>query len=233
MKRHPWILLALAAVVTPGCVSRSAYDEKVDELQQAKSQLRQVSGIAQQYGSQVDGLESERSKLEQQNSMLRSTNEDFNRRISQLMAELEKKPAGEAPEGGGPVSIVQTGNGYAYRIDGGFLFSPGKAELKASAKKQLSDVANQLLANNYRIEVAGHTDTDPVKVTKKDFPLGNMQLGSSRALSVWNELLAAGVPQDRMFVSSYGEYEPVNPSNKAENRRVELRVIVAEPNQVQ
>src|SRR5690606_39960796 len=62
MNRHPWILLALAGALTSGCVSRSAYDEKVDELQQAKAQLRQVSDIAQQYGSQVDGLESERSK---------------------------------------------------------------------------------------------------------------------------------------------------------------------------
>ncbi len=234
MNRHPWILLAITGALASGCVSRSAYQEKVDELQQAKAQLRQVSDIAQQYGSQVDGLETERSKLQQQNSMLRSSNDDYNRRLSEMMAELEKRPTGEAPRGDGPVQIVPTGNGYAYRIDGGFLFSPGKSELKASAKKQIAEIAEQLLQNGHRIEVAGHTDTDPVKVTKAQYPLGNIQLGTSRALSVWEELSTAGVPRDRMFVSSYGEYEPVaDPAKKAENRRVELRVIVEEPEQLQ
>ena len=105
------------------------------------------------------------------------------------------------------------------------------AELARPLVGQL--VPAQLLEHDYRIEVAGHTDTDPVKVTKKQFPRGNIELGQDRALSVWEELAAAGVPADRMWTSSYGEYVPVSdPTKKSENRRVERRVIVEEPNQV-
>jgi len=234
MKQQQWVLLALAGALMTSCVSKSAYDEKIDELHQAKAQLRQVSDIAQQYGSQVDGLETDKSKLAQQNSMLRSSNDEFNRRIADLMSELESSPASASmPVGDGPIQIVPTAGGYAYRIDGGFLFSPGKAALKASAKKQLADVAEQLLAHDYRIEVAGHTDIDPVKVTKKMFPRGNIELGQDRALSVWEELVSSGVPADRMWTSSYGEHAPVrDAAEKAENRRVELRVVVEESSQL-
>jgi flagellar motor protein MotB len=65
--------------------------------------------------------------------------------------------------------------------------------------------------------------------TKKEFPRGNIELGAERALSVWSELSAAGIPQERMRVSSYGEYVPVDASDKSKNRRVEIRVLLADP----
>jgi outer membrane protein OmpA-like peptidoglycan-associated protein len=51
-----------------------------------------------------------------------------------------------------------------------------------------------------------------------------------RALSVLDELVKSGMPEDKMFIASYGEHRPAvpNAANKKgakENRRVEIAVV--------
>lgn len=223
------LILGLLAVSATGCVSRAAYQEKVDELERTKAQLRQVSEIAQKYGSEVDDLEKKSEELRRAKSELEKQNQALSSQLVKLREELEKKA--QVAANMGPVDIVPTATGYAYRIAGDFLFDPGKADLKPSAKRQLADIAEQLLRHNYRIEIAGHTDSDPVRVTKKLYPRGNIELGAERALSVWQELVRLKVPEERLFISSYGPWDPVDPNDKAKNRRVEIRVIQVAPTQ--
>lgn len=226
MKLHQWTLAALLCATTVGCVSRAAYQEKVEELRQAKAQLRSVGDLAQQYGSQLGEIETEKGTLEQQNALLRSNNDEATRRINELLEKLENAQS-SLPDG---VTGVNMGDGaYTYRVSGGFLFDPGKSALKPSAQKTIGEMAALLSEHDYKIEVAGHTDTDPVSKSIKEYPRGNVELGAQRALAVWEGLKRAGIPAGRMRVSSFGEYAPVREGDKAANRRVEIRVLFQEP----
>lgn len=226
MRRHQLALGMILCLPAFGCVSRAAYTEKVDELRQCKAQLRSVGDLAQQYGDQLAELEQSRDSLESQNNMLRSSNDEATRRIDDLMAQMESMNQGPSlPEG---VTTKMDASAFTYEVDGGFLFDPGKSDLKPSAKKTLMDLAGRLREHDFKIEVAGHTDTDPVAKTIKLFPRGNIELGAMRAISVWSALKASGVPEDRMRVSSYGPHLPVRAGDKAANRRVEIRVLLQE-----
>ncbi|MFH0944103.1 MAG: OmpA family protein [Planctomycetota bacterium] len=228
MKFHQWALMALLCVTTAGCVSRAAYTEKIDELRQAKAQLRSVSDLAQQYGAQVGELEAAKNSTDAQNALLRSNNDEYSRKLEELTRRLEE--AAEANPLPGGVEGFNSGDGsYTYRVTGDFLFDAGKAELKPSGKKTISEMAAILSQNDYKIEVAGHTDTDPVAKSIKNWPRGNIELGAQRAIAVWEALKKAGIPESRMRVSSFGEYAPVRPGDKDANRRVELRLLLEEP----
>jgi len=79
---------------------------------------------------------------------------------------------------------------------------------------------------NVRITVEGHTDalgTDAY----------NEALAIRRAETVFQYLRGGGIEPDRMQVIGYGEARPLTtnetPEGRAENRRVELRVVADEP----
>ncbi len=224
MRLHRVVLVALLCASTVGCVSRSAYEEKIEELRAAKTQLKDVGELAKQYGDQVAELQAKNDSLTQQNEMLRGSTDESTRRIEELMAQLRSQPGLPAGvEGVGEAGV------YTYRVDGGVLFDPGSCELKPTGKKTLTDMAALLKQHDYKIEIAGHTDTDPVAKTISRYPRGNIELGAERALAVYEALRQADIPPSRMRVSSYGEHSPVAEGDKARNRRVEIRVLLSEP----
>lgn len=102
-------------------------------------------------------------------------------------------------------------------------FRTDSAELLDGADAELAAAAATLIQNpNIYVEVAGHTDSqgDP------DYNIG---LSQRRAETVRSYLVNAGVDENRVTARGYGETEPVadngTAEGRAENRRVELRVI--------
>ena len=59
--------------------------------------------------------------------------------------------------------------------------------MKTSGKAALKQIATSLQGLLVRVE--GHTDNDPVKVTKNRYPYGNLELSGRRALEVANFLI--------------------------------------------
>ena len=112
------------------------------------------------------------------------------------------------------------------RLSDEILFDSGKSSIKTNGKQALDWVINQLKQRNGRIEVVGHTDTDPVVKTKKQYPYGNIQLSMMRAVVVMDYLKKNGIREDRMSVSGFGPNRPMAPNdtavNKKKNRRVEI-----------
>ena len=75
---------------------------------------------------------------------------------------------------------------------------------------------------NIEIEVGGHTDN-----TGDD--QANLALSLARAEAVANFLVEAGVPQERLVPTGYGELQPVDSNDteagRANNRRTEIKII--------
>ncbi len=123
------------------------------------------------------------------------------------------------------IDVVLTDNqSIKVSVRGNLLFDLGKADLKPEAISFLQNLAQIIAANNYQIEVAGHTDNFPV--SNPAYPT-NWELSSARAARVARYLIQYGkLEPGRFTVLGHSYYQPIvaNDSlvNKAKNRRVEI-----------
>ena len=72
-----------------------------------------------------------------------------------------------------------------------------------------------------QIRVEGHTDSDPIKVSRWK---SNQELSVARADAVKKYLVSKGVDANEVSVAGFGSDRPKS-SDKAQNRRVEIVVV--------
>lgn len=121
--------------------------------------------------------------------------------------------------------------GLLLRFDDNVLFDSGRAELKFQSKKTLrfiSELLNQEQLSDKFIRVEGHTDSDPIKNSRK-FPT-NWELSTIRAVNVARFFIEeTKMMPEKVSVSGYSKYHPVAPNdtheNKAKNRRVDIVIL--------
>ena len=102
-------------------------------------------------------------------------------------------------------------------------FKTGLTELDDASYRLLDQLVDFMSQNStLKIEIAGHTDSDG----SEEF---NQTLSEGRAQSAVNYIIEKGVDQNRLVAKGYGETQPLfendTEQNKANNRRVELKVI--------
>ena len=102
-------------------------------------------------------------------------------------------------------------------------FKTGLTELDDASYRLLDQLVDFMSQNStLKIEIAGHTDSDG----SEEF---NQTLSEGRAQSAVNYIIEKGVNQNRLVAKGYGETQPLfendTEENKANNRRVELKVI--------
>ncbi|HTU24000.1 MAG TPA: OmpA family protein [Pirellulales bacterium] len=119
------------------------------------------------------------------------------------------------------------------KFDTDVLFDSGEARLNPSAQKMLgefSDIFQAPEARDLKIMVVGHTDARGIKgrEARSKYP-NNWHLSASRAVSVLDCLRESGLPENRMGIAGFAQYQPVSPNDTAQdrkrNRRVEIFVI--------
>jgi OOP family OmpA-OmpF porin len=102
-------------------------------------------------------------------------------------------------------------------------FDVNKWDIKHECAPHIDNLYNSLMLNpKMKIEIAGHTDSDGDATE-------NLILSQNRSESVMNYLIKKGLDPKRVQAKGYGEYKPIvpntTPSNKAKNRRTEVRVL--------
>ena len=105
----------------------------------------------------------------------------------------------------------------------GVNFASSSDRLLTGAEQVLDDAIEWLKKNPHLVvEVAGHTDSDGAA-------RANLGLSERRAYTVRDYLITGGISEARLTARGYGESEPVadnvTTEGKAENRRVELRIL--------
>ncbi len=125
------------------------------------------------------------------------------------------------------VSIIETERGITVRILDDILFNSGSDEIKTYSKIILRKIAGILknLPNDIRIE--GHTDNVPVN--SNQFP-SNWHLSVARATNTaYYLMMNEGLPQERVSIVGYSEFNPVasnlTPEGRANNRRVDIVIL--------
>lgn len=180
----------------------------------------------------LDPTRREREELARKNLDLENRLVEAAEREAQLRRELEaaRKPA-EAPadlaisEGlkGKGVSVKRRGRDSVIQVPSEIFFASGKSEVTAEGARALAEVAGAIQASGASglIRVEGHADTDPVRKSKHHC---NWDLSFERAHAVVHQLEKAGIDPKRLVAECYGEHRPLDPSDKARNRRVEIVV---------
>lgn len=105
----------------------------------------------------------------------------------------------------------------------GVTFDNDSAALRADAMVVLDDAVTALKRYpGIKVEIAGHTDS-----LSED--AHNLQLSQNRAKAVMDYFVSKGIPAGNLSAKGYGEAQPIADNNtesgRAQNRRVELRVL--------
>jgi chemotaxis protein MotB len=171
-----------------------------------------------------DKLSGERSQMANRISEDQRTIEELTRQIE----EDKRTPADATGFGPGyDVAFDAAAGTITVTLDNTILFASGAATLKSATSNELNHILS-VLKSKYagrRIDVVGHTDTDPIKKSKW---ADNWELSAQRALSVTRYLVDKGIPASSISASGCGSARPVasnaSSSGKAKNRRVEIVV---------
>ena len=214
-------MMIAALLFAAACVSPEAHRELQGENDALKAH---IADLAEQHKS----LAAKAGQLEEQNRDLGTRAAD----AAWIEAQKKKldtllKTYGEgSPSQISGVEIVQTNEGYAFRVAGEVLFASGQHALSEGGKRTLNELVQTLKGTNRNIRIEGHTDDTPIKRSRWGT---NMRLSAERALSVLDFLIASGVPASKLNMAGYGENRPAvdeatNAARKT-NRRVEILML--------
>jgi len=118
---------------------------------------------------------------------------------------------------------VEERNGKIYvSLEAKLLFASGSTKVEPNGKSALIELSKVLESEKeLEIVVEGHTDTDPLVSSRH--PKNNWELSVLRATAVV-EILLNNSEMDpiQLMAAGRSEYHPVDPNNKAKNRRIEI-----------
>lgn len=121
---------------------------------------------------------------------------------------------------------VEQRNGRIYvRMENKLLFPSGSAAVDSKGKEAVSQLAKAIESEKeLTILVEGHTDTD--KISAGSAYKDNWDLSTARATSVVRIMLESSkVDPVRITAAGRGEFVPIDPNDKAKNRRIEVVLI--------
>jgi len=180
--------------------------------------------LAQLAAAASDALDSSAAKSEEAKAEAEEQKQ-ANERAE--IAEDELKVALRQEIGQGLVAVDRQEDKVIITVGAGGAFPSGSAELTASARTIMEEIAGVNQGGKGAITVSGHTDNVPL-IFGSQFR-DNWDLAAARASSVVQALEDTGkVPAGRMQAVSFGESQPVETNEtargRATNRRIEIEI---------
>ena len=129
----------------------------------------------------------------------------------------------------GSVALRQRGNKLTLALASGEVFAQGDATMTATGTSLLERIGAALQQfRNQRIEVAGHTDSIPVRSDNRRPFRDNLELSRARAQHASQTLIDSGLGAERIKTVGYAATKPIASNKTAQgrskNRRVEIIV---------
>ncbi|GDY01050.1 hypothetical protein LBMAG49_03790 [Planctomycetota bacterium] len=183
-----------------------------DLLRDRDAQIRELNG-------RVASLRSEKEDMERQ--MTDKTPPSPATESSPLVDGTTRKDL--QTEFGGEATVEYRNNRLSIGVEDTVTFSSGSHQLKDTSHRVLGKIASVLKRDfsNCKYYIEGHTDSDPI-VKSKDKYDDNRDLSAKRANSVARYLIEQGVPENRVIIVGYGQFDPKDTKSKQSNRRVEI-----------
>lgn len=221
LMRKTIVALGMAVVVAlmTGCTN---WKQRYTELDVEHENLK---GLYENCVASLDTSASEKAQLSQQLSQAQ-------RQLDEMKRQIDQKQATPAQATGfqvGDVAVDEKAGTITVTLPNTILFASGQAALKSATSQELDHIYS-VIRERYsgrKIDVVGHTDTDPIRKTKDKWQ-DNWDLSAARALTVLRYLVGRGMQPENIRAVACGEALPVasnnTAANKAKNRRVEIVV---------
>lgn len=214
------LVLASLGLVASGCVSPEAHRRIIGANAALQAQMAQLVETMKTAAMENDRLLAEVGDLG-----ARAADATWIENQKKRIGELLEKYGKDSPSAVPGIDLVPTPEGYAFRVAGGVLFSPGRADLSESGKKALGELTSALRGRKIRVE--GHTDDTPINRSRWGT---NLRLSVERAMAVADHLTKSrGLDANRVGVAGYGEYRPAfsgtDDASRQKNRRVEILLL--------
>lgn len=134
---------------------------------------------------------------------------DVKKALEKSIQEMEEALKEDGKDGDPPMDITTSPKGVTINIKGDYAFPSGKAEMKAELKTLLTEeIIPKIRASPFIIEVAGHSDSDPMpKKWQKNYA-SNWELSAARGAAVVRELILQQVPAKRLIAAGFGDWSP-------------------------
>ena len=216
--KHTLMIAALLACAA-ACVSPEAHRKVRSANDALKAEIAALAEDHKDLAARYQQLQAENSELG-----ARAVDAAFLEEQKRKVADLLARYGSGSPDAVSGVEVVRIGEGYAFRVAGGVLFSPGQNALSEGGKQTLSKLLDSLQGRRIRVE--GHTDSQPIVRSRWGT---NLRLSIERAMSVADYLIQSGLPADKVSSAGYGEYRPAVEGNSEaawkKNRRVEILLL--------
>ncbi|MFT4512660.1 MAG: chemotaxis protein MotB [Planctomycetota bacterium] len=202
------ILSLVATSLATSCTTRYQ-----DMLKDRDDQIRSLNGDLSRMRGENDELQGRLTSAPRPSDATASRPEP-----SSLLNDLQRDLGSDA-------DVKYVRGRISIGVNNRVTFSSGSTSLKNSSHQVLRGVAKVLKSQfaGRRFYVEGHTDTDPIVKTKDKFS-SNRDLSMQRADSVAKYLISQGVPESAIVTVGFGQFDPLDRSKKALNRRVEIVV---------
>ena len=208
-----FVLAAVAAIsILSGCTN---WKKKYQGIQVEHENLK---GLYENCISSLDGSASElrltRQTIEELEQQIKERNVSVDEATGFTGMDVEYDPRA------GTITVT---------LKDTILFRSGQASLKKTTNVELDHILSVLRERypNNNVDIVGHTDSDPIKKTKKLWK-DNWELSAERALTVLRYLKERGIRPEGIRAIACGQSKPVasntTGSGKARNRRVEIVV---------
>ncbi len=198
------------------------YEDLRVEFQQLQALMEELrlseSKLSADLESRGEALELTEQKLRQARTEVARLAETYTSLMSDLEAEVSS----------GQIEIEQLREGLLVSVSDDILFASGSARLDPTGRSVLEKLSSQLKTVDHLIEVQGHTDGHAIGGSLAGRYASNWELAAARAALVVRLIEEGGVSGERLRVVSFASYRPIvpndSPENRAQNRRIEIRL---------
>lgn len=176
------------------------------------NEMKRVTARANATAAALAEVEAQRALMAEERDRLAKERDE----IAKQKAALEERLSGALAK---VAATSNTARGLVVNLSG-ILFDLGKATLRTEAQLTVAKLSGVLLMMpDVNLRVEGHTDS-----TGSDEI--NEKLSKERAKTVYDLLLAQGIPEERMSYEGYGPKFPVATNDTSEGRALNRRVEV-------
>ena len=209
------------ALLCSACVTQAQYDSTLQDLERAKGERKacddKLAELERQLQSELSATKEELEELRKQRA---AVDEQFADLTSKLQSMIDA----------GDLEVYMRRGLIMIGLPSQVLFPSGKAELSERGQKALGRIATVIAEMpDRRLQVAGHTDNEPIGEKLKVEWQDNWELSTARALTVTRFLVGKGVNPENLAAAGHGEFDPVSDNKSANgrrrNRRIELILV--------
>ncbi|MGB0422877.1 MAG: OmpA family protein [Flavobacteriales bacterium] len=198
----------------------------LSDLQKAQADLQSQEDDLKRLGTELSSKEANLAEISQELEARAQRVDELEALIAQKDAAVNdlKNRVSDALLGFKDKGLtVEQKNGKVYvSLEAKLLFPSGSTVIDANGEQALIDLAKAIESeDDLEVIVEGHTDTDKLK--SNNVPRDNWELSVLRATAVVKIMMSnSNIQPTILSASGRSEYLPVDPEDKAKNRRIEI-----------